>query len=164
VEAFARVSAGTNAHLVLIGPDFEGGRQFLSERAGQLGCEEKIRFAGSQVDAAKWGILKMADAFVFPSRWEAFAIALAEAAGIGLPSIVSDRIHYARDMGKANAALVSPFSAGSLAESMRRVMTDLELRRTLAEGGRRWVRQTCSAGQAGPRFEGFYQAVAEAGA
>ena len=81
----------------------------------------------------------MADAFVFPSRWEAFGIALAETADIGIPTIASDQFNTAAEMA--------------------RVMTDEALRRSLSESVRQWVGEICSHQRAGAHFEEFYQSV-----
>lgn len=159
VQAFAEVSRQTGARLLLIGPDFAGGRQFLAQLARQLNCEKQIHFLGSQVGAAKWGFLKMADAFVSPSRWEACSIAQAEAIGFGLPTVVSDEINMAPELVASRVALASPLSAAALARAMRQMMTDGALRQSLSAAGRKWVAETCSHEKAGARFAEFYEAV-----
>jgi glycosyltransferase involved in cell wall biosynthesis len=159
VQAFAVVSEAANSRLVLIGPDFAGGQEFLKQLAQKLGCEQKIIFLGSQVGAAKWSALKMADAFVSPSRWEACSIAQAEAIGFGLPTIVSDEINIAPEMLANQAALVAPLAAGALAAEMRRLMGDAALRQSLATNGRKWVKEAFAFENAGPRFTQFYEAA-----
>jgi glycosyltransferase involved in cell wall biosynthesis len=159
VEAFARVSRDTNSRLVFIGPDFAGGRQFLEQLARKHACENKVHFLGPQVGGVKWGLLKMADAFVSPSRWEACSIAQAEAIGLGLPTIVSDEINIAPEMLAHQAALVAPLEAGALAGKMRQLMGDAALRRSLAANGRQWVREAFAFENAGPRFTRFYETV-----
>jgi len=159
LEAFGQIAGEAETRLILVGPDFNQGRQFLEQRASRLGCENKIHFSGLQTGAAKWGALKMADAFVFPSRWEAFGIALAEAAGMGLPTIVSDKINIAPELAARRAALISPLSPAVLAGAMRKLMKDAALQHSLADAGRLWVKEACSYESAGPRFEAFYESV-----
>ncbi|MDR3457459.1 MAG: glycosyltransferase family 4 protein [Verrucomicrobiae bacterium] len=159
VRAFAEVCRTANSRLLLIGPDFAGGQEFLGQLAQKLGCYEKIHFLGSLVGAAKWSALKMADAFVSPSRWEACSIAQAEAIGLGLPTIVSDQINIAPEMVAHQAALASPLSSIALARAMRQLMNDARLRQSLAAAGCRWVAETCSPEAAGARFEDFYRSV-----
>ncbi|HSY18390.1 MAG TPA: glycosyltransferase family 4 protein, partial [Candidatus Acidoferrales bacterium] len=159
VQAFAEVSRAADSRLLLIGPDFAGGREFLERLAQKLGCDSQIRFLGSQAGAAKWGALKMADAFVSPSRWEACSIAQAEAIGFGLPTIVSDEINIAPEMLAHRAALVAPLTAGALAGKMRELMGNAALRESLAANGRQWVREAFAFENAGPRFTRFYEAV-----
>jgi len=158
LDAFAQIASHAETGLILIGPDFKNGRQFLEQRARRLGCENKVRFLGPQNGPAKWSALKMADAFVFPSRWEAFGIALAEAVGMGLPAIVSDKINIAPELAARRAALISPLSPAALAGAMRKLMKDAALH-SLADAGRLWVKEACSHESAGPRFDAFYESV-----
>ena len=159
VAAFAEISRAANVRLVLVGPDYAGGKVFLEQLAKKLGCENKIIFAGSQVGAVKWGWLKMADAFVSPSRWEACSIAQAEAIGLGLPTIVSTEINLAPEMVERGVALSAALAAAALAKEMRRLMNDAALRESLGTAGRKWVDAEFSFANAGPRFTGFYRSV-----
>jgi glycosyltransferase involved in cell wall biosynthesis len=143
----------------MVGPDFNGGREFLETLAKKLGCAEKIIFTGPQNGAVKWGFLKMADAFVSPSRWEACSIAQAEAIGLGLPTIVSTEINLAPEMTERGVALAAALDTGALAAEMRRLMADAALRRSLADAGRKWVDAEFSFASAGPRFTEFYRSV-----
>jgi glycosyltransferase involved in cell wall biosynthesis len=159
MEAFAVVSQDTNSRLVFIGPDFAGGLHLLEQLARRRGCENKVYFLGPQVGAVKWQLLKMADAFVSPSRWECCSIAQAEAIGLGLPTIVSNEINLAQELVANQAALASPLSSVDLEKAMRRLMNDAPLRQSLAVAGRRWVAETCSPEAAAGRFEDFYRSV-----
>lgn len=79
-----------------------------------------------------------ADVFAFPSATETFGNSLLEAMGSGLPSLVAAAggvLEFARHGD--NAWLVAPNSAGSIADGLRRLLLDSDLRRSLAEGGKR---------------------------
>ena len=159
VRAFARVLPQANAYLVLAGPDWAGGRRILEQLVSQLGCGERVRFLDSQIGDAKWSTLKMADAFVSPSRWESFGIAQVEAMGLGLPTILSTAGNITREVVAQRSALASPLNARALARMMQQMIENVQLRRSLSEAGRRWVLETCSFEKAGARFEEFYQRV-----
>ncbi|HEY3901264.1 MAG TPA: glycosyltransferase family 4 protein [Chthoniobacter sp.] len=146
-------------HLLMIGPDWAGGQARLEELARQLDQSSRVHFLGPRMGEAKWSLLKMAGAFVSPSRWEACSISQAEAIGLGLPTIVSDEINMAPEMVAAHAALASPLTTDRLAAAMRQVQADGDLQRTLSESGRKWAAETCSAEKAGERFAKFYRAV-----
>lgn len=161
MKAFARIATPANAYLVLVGPDWAGGRQILEQLAGQLGCGERVRFLGSQIGEAKWHTLRMADAFVSPSRWEAFGIAQVEAIGLGLPTILSTAGNIAQEVVEHRSALASPLDVGALARAMQQLIENAQLRQSLSELGRQWVLETCSFETAGARFEEFYQKVLE---
>ena len=159
VKAFAGVASGHNSRLLLIGPDFKGGREFLQQLARQENCEDKVIFAGPKTGRAKWEFLKMADAFVSPSRWEALGISQVEAIGLGLPTIVSDKFNIAPEMLTHGAALVARLDAGSLAAEMRRLRENAALRVSLANAGGKWVKEFFTSASAAPRFKKFYEAV-----
>jgi glycosyltransferase involved in cell wall biosynthesis len=161
VKAFARIAAPTNSYLVLVGPDWAGGRRILEQLASQLGCHERVRFLDSQIGAAKWSTLRMADAFVSPSRWESFGIAQAEAIGLGLPTILSAAGNLAQEVVQHRSALVSELDPAALAQAMQQLIENGQLRQSLSELGRQWVLETCSFEAAGARFEEFYRRVLE---
>jgi len=84
------------------------------------------------------GLLRGADAFVFPSLFEGFSGALLEAMAAGLP-IVATRAGAAADMlvDGANALVVEYADAGALTVTLERLLTDARLRKRLGEGAQR---------------------------
>ena len=159
LRAFAEVSRGAKARLLFIGPDFRGGKQALDQIARDLGCDGQVHFTGPRIGPAKWEMLKVADAFASPSRWEACSISQAEAIGFGLPTIVSNQVNMASEWAADGVALVSPLTAEALAGAIRQVMTDPALRAALSRTGQQWAAETCAYGPAGVRFAAFYEAV-----
>ena len=159
LRSFAKLTSKCDAYLIFIGGDWEGGREHLEDLARQLGCCDRIRFLGMLQNESKWKALKMADAFVGPSRWEAFGIAQAEAMSFGLPTLLSDTMNLASDLARHKAALLSPLSALMLANSMLELVRDERLRSSLSESGQKWTRENCSPSVAVGRFENFYRQV-----
>lgn len=159
LSAFARVASESDVYLVMIGGDWEGGRAWLENMARQLNCAHRVRFLGAQFGENKWRALKMADAFVSPSRWEAFGIAQAEAMGFGVPTILSDCMNLAPEAGRHKAALLSPLASDALANLMQEMMRSRPMRESLRIAGRKWVLENCSQSVAGIRFEQFYREV-----
>jgi glycosyltransferase involved in cell wall biosynthesis len=71
-------------------------RKFLEAFVDELGLRNKVRFKGSVEGQEKWHLLRNADVFVMPSRFEpaipwqeSFGIAFAEAAAFGVPAVGS---------------------------------------------------------------------------
>ena len=88
IEGFAQYRKyGGKGVLWLIGdgPDREG----LEVQAKKLGVRDFLVFWGSQYGEKKLNLLSHTDAFVHPSRSEGFPTGVLEAAGLGLPCIVS---------------------------------------------------------------------------
>jgi glycosyltransferase involved in cell wall biosynthesis len=64
------------------------GRDALAVQAREYGVADRIVFAGQRSDVPRF--LLAADLFVFPSLFEAFGLALAEAMACGVPVVASD--------------------------------------------------------------------------
>lgn len=111
-------------------------RASLEQKAKDLGIESRVEFLGARSDIPH--LLRQADCFVFPSRWEGYGLTLLEAAAAGLPIIASD-LPAVRDIvdNGAEALLVAPEDAGALSKSMQTMMDDPALRARLAAAGRR---------------------------
>jgi glycosyltransferase involved in cell wall biosynthesis len=79
-------------------------------------------------------VYSMADLYLYPSNLEAFPIPITEAMACGTPIVTSNANGLEEIAGDA-ALLVDPRDVGSIAEAMRRVLSDSELRATLTAKG-----------------------------
>ena len=158
VEAFSRLPPD-RTRLLLVGPDWQGGKAKLEKLAERLGCRDRVHFPGPAYGEKKWSLLKMADVFVSPSRREAFSIAQAEAMATGLPVVTSTSANLASELREANAALVSPLAAEPLAGAIAALEADGERRRALGNRGKVWAEESCDSDLAGLRFREFYQTI-----
>jgi glycosyltransferase involved in cell wall biosynthesis len=160
VEAFSCLPPD-RFRLVMVGPDWQGGRAELERLADRFGCRDRIRFLGPIYGEKKWSLFRMADVFVSPSRWEAFSIAQAEAMAVGLPVVTSTKVNLALDLRESDAALLSPLAVKPLAKAIAALGADPERRRTLGNRGKVWMEANCNPHHAGHRFREFYQAILE---
>lgn len=109
IEAFARLAGDhPEIDLVMAGPDQTGWRPELEALAKRRGVASRIHWTGPLYDAAKWGALYGADAFVLPSHQENFGIAVAEALGCSTPVLISDQVDIWREIERAGAGLIGP--------------------------------------------------------
>lgn len=139
LEAFAS-DVLTDSTLVLAGEGME--RQKLEARAAELGVVSRVRFLGSVERARLPQLFRGASVFAFPSRGEAFGIALLEAMAAGVPAVAAAAggiPEFVRD--GQNALLVPPDDAPALAEAIARLASDAELRKRLTVGGRKTARE-----------------------
>jgi glycosyltransferase involved in cell wall biosynthesis len=92
---------------VLAGPALDADYlERLKERISRLGLQDLVRLAGARDDVAS--LYMMADAFVLPSFWEGWSLALSEAAYVGLPLVATD-VGGARDLlSETGGRLVQP--------------------------------------------------------
>jgi glycosyltransferase involved in cell wall biosynthesis len=81
LQAVARTPPWT---LLVIG---DGDRERYEAVAAELGAADRVRFVGRQPAPARF--LAAADAFVFPSAYETFSLAVLEAGAVGLPLVVT---------------------------------------------------------------------------
>ncbi|TFC05568.1 glycosyltransferase [Cryobacterium adonitolivorans] len=85
--------------LRLVGPDFQNGRAAALAMVDRLGLGDSVDIGGRVTGAAKDELLASCLAYVHPSRWESCSIMLLEAAAAGVPSLISDSIHAAHELG-----------------------------------------------------------------
>jgi glycosyltransferase involved in cell wall biosynthesis len=92
VQAWAdfRHAGGDETALVLVGPNWRGGKDRLERLARHLGVRESVLFIGPASGSEKWSLLTAADVFVHPSRWEAgVPFAVLEALVAGTPVLLT---------------------------------------------------------------------------
>ena len=95
LTAFTRAAdAGLDAEmeLLLVGPDWKGGVEWLRRRAAELCCKQHVRFTGALPGAKVREALLTADAYVHLSRHEGFPLSVVEALLLGKPAVLSSEI------------------------------------------------------------------------
>ena len=145
VRAYAQIGPARGIPLVVAG----GENRFLSEHElhepEALGIAEWVRWPGwaEQEDLA--GIYALADALLLPSLFESCGLPILEAMAAGCPVVTADR-YGTKELAEGAAVLVDPEAVGSIADGIRRVLDDAELRSRLVAAGRarsgefRWER------------------------
>ena len=119
--------------LLVVGecPDPGSRRVFTAIR--QEGVQDHVSFAGRLDKADLARHLWHADVLVLPSRREALGVAIIEAMAAGLPIVASDVGGIPEVVGDSHAELLCPPGDDeALADRIRRVICDTELRRQMA--------------------------------
>lgn len=83
-------------------------------------------------------LYRMADVFVYPSRFEGFGIPMIEAACCGVPSIGATG-SCLEEAGGPGAAYVDPDDPQALADKIEAIRSDEALRRRMIDAGRAYV-------------------------
>jgi glycosyltransferase involved in cell wall biosynthesis len=128
-----------NAHFVWIGDgDLKHAALALCK---QLGLERVMHFAGTRTDVPV--VLREFNCFVLTSHWEAFPLALLEAMAVALP-VVATRLPGVEEAVEENVSgyLHPVGDLGAMRDSIRRIVSDPELAKSLGCSGRRRVEKS----------------------
>jgi len=138
LKAAAHLAARRDDFLLLLvgrGTDSPAMNEAI-RRSGAAGC---VRALGHRGDVA--AILPAADVFVLSTKMETFGLAVAEAMAAGLPVVASDVPAFEELFTHEREGLkVPPGDPAALADAIERLLDDADLRRRLAEAGRRRAR------------------------
>ena len=107
--------------------------------AGELELEDRVLFPGDVADPVR--LYAAADIFAFPSRWEAFGIALLEAMAAGLPVVATRTGGIPEVVGVDGGQLVEPEQVTSLALALIGLARDQDLRRDRGAAARTRARE-----------------------
>ncbi len=135
IEAFDRLRRRGFDHLrLLIIGDEISKYPALRRAVHRHKLHTAVRFLGFVPIETLVVLYRLADVFVFPSLYEGFGLPPLEAMASGAPVVASNVSSLPEVVGDA-ALLVDPYDAESIAEGMRQVLTDGELRATLRARG-----------------------------
>ena len=107
IRAFAKTAAlDESIRLVFAGPDQTGWAKQLAALASELNIAGRILWTGMLSGDLKWGMLRLAEAFILPSHQENFGIAVAEALACGTPVLISNKVNIWREIEQDQAGFV----------------------------------------------------------
>ncbi len=159
LEAFALVSRSVPDVPLLIG----GGKGWMCEpifvRLEQLNLRDRVKFAGyiPEEELPLW--YAAATVFVFPSIYEGFGMPPLEAMACGTPVITSNTSSLPEVVGDAGL-MVAPTDPIALAEAIRRVLVDADLRAELRQRGLVRARRFSWADTAAKTLAAYREVVA----
>jgi glycosyltransferase involved in cell wall biosynthesis len=146
------LSRGLELRLDVVGhaPPDEAFRREIEGRFAAAGFGDRVRFRGfRRLGDELFECYREADLFVTASLFEGFPRVIWEAMANSLPVVatrvgaIPGRLEHERD-----ALLVEPHNTGALANAMRRVIADGELRRRLIRHGRELAARNTAAAKA----------------
>jgi glycosyltransferase involved in cell wall biosynthesis len=133
------LSNGGEADLVLVGPLKEGEHD-LRRLANGLGIANKVVFTGFVDDTELRALYSAAKVYACPSLYEGFGFTVLEAMACETPVVCSRETSLPEVAGEA-AFYADPRNAEEFGRALHDVFTDLGLRETLIEKGRRNLRR-----------------------
>lgn len=157
VRAFAEAQPRLDGRRLVVAGDGPL-RDELEGLAARLGIGGSVTLLGSVGRPRLAELMRGADAFAFPSRHEAFGIALLEAMAAGTPAVAA-RAGGIAEFAEDAAFLVAPDDAAALADGLARVVTNAELRARLVGAGLAQA-ERLSWSRIVPRYVELYREVA----
>jgi len=144
IEAFAMMTKGSELARGVPNLVIAGKKGWLAEEIYEAPkkyrVEDRVKFIGRVADADLPVVYKMANLFAWPSLMEGFGLPLLEAMQMGVPVISSNRGALVEVGGKA-ALQIDPENIRELAEAMKLVLENQELREGLIEKGYKQVKK-----------------------
>jgi glycosyltransferase involved in cell wall biosynthesis len=128
IEAFdelRRTGVGEDLKLLIIGDEISK-LPALRRAVHKHKLHKHVRFLGYQADDTLAILYRLASVFVFPSLYEGFGLPPLEAMASGTPVVTSNVSSLPEVTGGA-AVLVDPYDVDSIADGLRRVLTDPQL-------------------------------------
>ena len=137
IEAFHLVrQSGLDAvKLVVIGDEVSKYAE-LRRAVHRYNLHKYVRFLGYMPDRTLAVLYRLAAVFVFPSLYEGFGLPPLEAMASGAP-VVTSNVSSLPEVAADAAILVDPYDPSSIAQGIRQVLTDAELRQQLRARGLR---------------------------
>ena len=155
IRALAQLERGRfELEIVGDGPD----EQVLRRLAVELGVESEVRFAGSLDRTSVAQRYRQADLFTLPSSAEAFGNVFAEALASGLP-IIGSTVGGIPELVEhgVNGFLVNPGNPAALAQAIRYLADDPELRRAMSLRNRAKAEVTLEWSHVTRRYLSIYE-------
>ena len=135
LEAYRRLAAeGIPHHLVIAGLKGKYSEELLRLIDSQ-GLAGRVHATGWVPRAELLSLFKFADALVFPSTFEGFGLPVLEAMAAGIPVACSD-IPPLREAAGDAVLYFDPYSADSIAATVRQLLSDAALRARLVDEAR----------------------------
>lgn len=117
----------------------------------------KVLFMGMMMPEEVPIFMRALDIFCFPSLWEGFGIAIAEAMAAGLPVIATDIAPLREVVGNAGI-IVTPGDSTKLTKALKMLIDDPSLRDTLAQKAKDRA-ETFSIDNSVKAFEGLFESA-----
>ncbi len=140
------LNEGVEFHFLLAGanpqdPEYEN---YIRETIADSPLADCTTIAGFVTGEVKLGLLKSADLFVLPSRYENFGIAVAEAMALGTAVVISDGVHIYPQVQKYEAGWVTPLDVDQLSQTLKTAISDVKERGIRGANGAKLVAEQYS--------------------
>ncbi len=130
LTGYARSGVADQVRLIMTGSPSAN----LLELLKTLGIQDKVHFLEAIPDAELPGVYRGATALIYPAYYEGFGLPAAEAMASGLPVLTSSNTAV-EEVTAGSAVLVDPHQPDSIAEGIKRILFDTDLRASMRVQG-----------------------------
>lgn len=134
IRAFDSIAERFPRHHLVVAGDRGWLYEGILEAAEKARAASRIHLIGHQGDDVIVELMNFCEIFVFPSLYEGFGLPPLEAMACGAPVITSNVSSLPEVVGDA-ALLVNPLERDEIAEAMKRLLSDDQLRQQMREKG-----------------------------
>lgn len=140
IPAFANIIVKYNdLKLVVAGDDTTPYTKEVRKMIEAQNISNKVIFTGQVIGDDKWSLYKNALMFVLPSYSENFGMSVVEAMACGCPVVISDKVGIYKEVAVNNAGIIVSTIVESVAEGIKKLLNDENLKRTIAANGKTMV-------------------------
>ncbi len=140
IRAYQKISRDFKNHYFLMaGPGEVQDVLKLKKIVNDYGLQNRVLFSGMLDRSLALAAYRQADLFVLSSRQENFGLSVAEAMASGCPVVVSPQVNLSEEIEKANAGMVVLPNEEAMAQSIRRLLQNSNLREQMGQNGRQLV-------------------------
>ncbi len=154
IRALAQLGDPT-AYLVVVGHDDDGCLGDLKELARECNLENQVVWTGPIHSPESASTYCDADVFALISEHESAPMALLEACSMGLPVLISDFTGMSK-LVHNQAGLVVEMTPEAVANGLRRLLLDADLRSKFGRGARLLIEQHFSSNSIGAKLGRIY--------
>jgi glycosyltransferase involved in cell wall biosynthesis len=133
LAALARITDLDWQAVIVGAPHFPETAVALKAQCAALGLEPRVRFTGLIAEDALADRYRRATLFALATRYEGYGIVFGEAQLHGLPIVTCSTGAVPDTVPAAAGLLVPPEDAGAFADALRQILTDVDIRRRMAE-------------------------------
>jgi glycosyltransferase involved in cell wall biosynthesis len=101
---------GKNEKLILAGPDYNGGVDFVLKLLQELGLQDEVILIGNQDLEELSSLMIHSRGFIHISRWESYGRSPIHAISLGVPTLISDQMQISKVSEISKMAYVTPLT------------------------------------------------------
>lgn len=139
LDAFKLLRDTDKCELHMYGPDYQGRYAHVEQMIAERSLTESVTLHPAVFGEEKEKILLDSDIFIQTSRFEGMPMGILEAAGYGLPCLITEGTTLGDFVEAYNAGWVAKTNAESVAEQLKKAIEERETYREKSENARKMI-------------------------